>query len=259
VIHACLLQTGSFSKTEKLFEQSPVYYDGNEITLITSTKDIVSVEGLDELFSDVPGRLSYVFISRHRAESGKPSLTAHFTGNFGTSGYGGNSEELSYTRPSLLKNYLLELEKERSDIPEKYGITIEATHHGPTSLRHPVLFVELGSSPNEWSDTNAANIIARCLIRGIRSEKKYPKVAIGLGGTHYSDKFNKVILHSETALSHIIPKYSLDLFTDVLLDQALQKTTETVSAAALDWKGLGKHKERIVQLARDRGLEIMKI
>ena len=75
-----LLDAYPFEMNDKLFDSSPVY-SWNDKLIVTSQKDIVFVEKLDETF----GECRYVFLSRHRAESGIPSLTAHFTGEFWTS------------------------------------------------------------------------------------------------------------------------------------------------------------------------------
>ena len=133
------------------------YIHGMTLLVVSAKKDIVFVDQLDETFGDC----RYVFISRHRAESGIPSLTAHFTGNFGPATFGGNPSEIAKYSPQLLKNYMIELSSLRNEIDNSYRITLEATHHGPTSLKSPVLFVELGSTEKEWGDVATASLIAR--------------------------------------------------------------------------------------------------
>ncbi|MGI0091700.1 MAG: D-aminoacyl-tRNA deacylase [Nitrososphaerales archaeon] len=229
---------------------SPIYSWNNKL-LVTSQKEIVFVDNLDERFKDV----RYVFVSRHRAESGIPSLTAHFPGNFGPAAFGGNSREIAKYSPSLLKNYMISLNSRRSEVPSSYNFTLEATHHGPTSLGSTVLFVELGSSENEWNDINVANVIAKALISALDSEKSYDKCAIGIGGTHYPGNLNDLIVNSDITLGPIVPKYALEYFDNDLLEQIISKSDQEVSSVIIDYKGLGKYKEKVMDILNACSLE----
>ena len=44
----------------------------------------------------------------------------------------------------------------------KYQVTLECTHHGPF-LEKPCMFIEIGSSIQQWKDKNAAKIIANTI------------------------------------------------------------------------------------------------
>ena len=53
----------------------------------------------------------------------------------------------------IFKNdFIKEINNNRSSVLD-YEITIEATHHGPTSLKKPLLFIEIGSTEKQWADT----------------------------------------------------------------------------------------------------------
>ncbi|MDG6996384.1 MAG: hypothetical protein JRN52_10725 [Nitrososphaerota archaeon] len=249
-----LLERFPFQETEEFFGSSPIYVWG-EKAIVTSPKEIVRVSGLDERFDNV----RYVFASTHRAESGMPSLTAHFTGNFGSDTLGGNAHEVARYSPQLLKNYFLELNSLRNLIPKEYSITLEATHHGPTEFKSPVMFVELGSSEREWQDIETAALIADATIRSLDAQRRFDKCAIGIGGTHYSDKFNKVELGSEFALGPIVPKHALEFLNESMLAQILSKSTQPIKYALLDWKGLGKSKERVLQILERADLEQIRV
>ena len=245
-----LLAKFPFQESSEFFDGSPIYMWGEKV-LVSSHREIVHVTGLDEKFNDV----RYVFASTHRAESGIPSLTAHFTGNFGNNSLGGNAHEIALYSPKLLKNYFQEINALRRSIPSTYKITLEATHHGPTDLQSPVMFVEMGSSEKEWQDVETASVIADALVRSLNSTKQYDKCAIAVGGTHYSDKFNKVELDDDIALGPIVPKYALDNFDSTMLAQIVSKSSQPVKYAVIDWKGLGKHKENVLKVIGDAGLE----
>src|SRR5579864_994517 len=81
-----LVEKFPFRETDTFFDGSPAYLLSEDIQLVSSRKDIIYVDDLDSSFKNV----QYVFISKHRAESGIPSLTAHFTGNFGPATFGGS-------------------------------------------------------------------------------------------------------------------------------------------------------------------------
>jgi D-aminoacyl-tRNA deacylase len=223
--------------------------------LATFDSIIIDPPDLDSYFNP----RAYIFLSRHSASSGIPSLTAHTTGNFSTeSRFGGRGMELGRVDPDLLKNYIISLTKRGAEA-EGYKVTIEATHHGPTSLSRPVMFVEIGSSERNWEDSKAANVVAGALVESLQKGKTWDKVAVAFGGTHYPEKFNKLLLETDFALAHIVPKYSLEHVNSDILGQMLSKTSRPVRYAVLDWKGLGTHKEKILGLASTFGLELIKL
>ncbi|MDA4130470.1 MAG: hypothetical protein OK457_06840 [Thaumarchaeota archaeon] len=250
-----LLEKFPFVKSENFFDGSPIYSLASDILLVSSRKEIIFVDDLEDTFQDV----RFVFISKHRAESGIPSLTAHFTGNFGSASFGGKEGEIAHFSPSVLKNYLIALAATKERINKDYGITIEATHHGPTSLDSPVLFVELGSTEIQWADMETAGVIANAVVSAIRDETAYGKCAIGIGGTHYPQKLTQLIIESEFALGPVVPKYALEFFSRTLIDQILKKSDQEIKYALVDQKGLGKFKESVNRTVEEAGLEKISI
>ncbi|MDA4111061.1 MAG: D-tyrosyl-tRNA(Tyr) deacylase [Thaumarchaeota archaeon] len=246
-----LLERFQFEETMDAFDGSPIYKSSGDIFLVSSKKDIIFVDGLDEEFENV----RFIFISKHRAESGIPSLTAHFTGNFGQATFGGNPNEIALFSPSLMKNYLASLAANRSRINQTYGITLEATHHGPTALKSSVLFVELGSTESHWVDVETAGIISESLMDALDRETRYEKCAIGIGGTHYPQKLTNLVTDSEYALGPIIPKYALEFLNHDIVDQMLNKSDQEIKIALIDQKGLGKFKDRVNQVLGEFNLE----
>jgi D-aminoacyl-tRNA deacylase len=233
---------------------NPVYQKGS-LLLATFQERIVDPPPLDEFFNPQ----AYIFLSRHYAESGIPSLTAHTTGNFSPEAkFGGKGREVGKADPSLLKNYLIALSKKGGRVPG-YKITMEATHHGPTSLQRPVLFVELGSSEEQWGDKKAAEVIVEALVESLTQKSVWGKVALGFGGTHYPQKFTQMSIDGDVAFSHVVPKHSLEFVDEAVLGQMIQRTNAPVRLAALDWKGLGQHKDKIVGLASQFGVETLRV
>jgi D-aminoacyl-tRNA deacylase len=249
-----LVADHGFESTNIMLLGNPVF-QRDSLLLATIDTEIVNPPDLDAYFNPS----AYVFLSRHRAESGIPSLTVHTTGNFTSEEYlGGRPREIGWINPDLQKNYMIALNRRKNQL-EGYQITIEATHHGPTSLRRPVLFVELGSSEKNWGDEHAGKMIGDALMEAIAERKTWEKVAIAFGGTHYPEKLNKLLVDSEFALSAVVAKYYLEGVDDAMFGQIIQKTTRFPRYAAMDWKGMGKDKERIVELVTRFALEIIKL
>jgi len=249
-----LIQEQGFESTG-INLQGKAVYQKRSFMLAFFEGMIVFPPDLDSFFNPI----AYIFLSRHSAESGVASLTAHSPGNFsGEAKFGGAPFQLAMSDPSLLKNYLISLHRMKEKIPD-YEITMEATHHGPTSLQKPVLFVELGSSEKYWGDSKAASVVGEALMESLTEKKLWTKAAIAFGGTHYPEKFTKLVIEDDMAVSFVAPKHALEHVDDKMVGQMIQKTAASVKYALLDWKGMGRHKERIVGLASQFGLEVIRV
>ena len=175
---------------------------------------------------NLPDADYYIFLSKHKSKSKKPCLTAHFPGNFSENKFGGNKNELGFAFPSLQKKFMKNLYSINN--LEKYQIVIEATHHGPTCFKKPIMFVEIGSSEKEWKDKKAAKIIARSIKKTIYEKQKKFKPSIAFGGTHYPKKFMKVLLKTDYSIGHIIPKYNLENLDEKIFEQMIEKSSEKI-------------------------------
>ncbi|MGH9993279.1 MAG: D-aminoacyl-tRNA deacylase [Nitrososphaera sp.] len=230
--------------------------DYKSVRLCVSSTDLLHLENLDEVY---PKATAFIFLSKHKSDSKIPALTCHCTGNFGDNPFGGNPREIAISFPSLQKSYLKALTAANARVPA-YEIVIEASHHGPTSLGKPLLFVELGSSAEQWSDRKAASAICDVMLRLLENGFEHcRKVGVALGGTHYPTKFNQLLLESEFGLAAIASKHNLAAVDEGMLDQMICKSLEKVTSIVLDSKGLGTHKGRIVKLAEKSGLEVVKV
>jgi D-aminoacyl-tRNA deacylase len=223
------------------------------VELHVTEKSLLTLEDLDDHYPDAR---AFVFLSKHRSDSGIPTLTCHCTGNFAGAPFGGNPKEVAVAYPSLQKAYLKAI---TSAWVPNYEVVIEATHHGPTSLGKPVLFVELGSSEKQWADRQAAGAMCDCVLDVLRGVEPCKKVGVAIGGTHYPTKFNKLLLESEFGLAAVASKHNLEAIDEAMMAQMIEKSVEKVTHIVLDSKGLGSHKERITGLAEKTGLEILKL
>lgn len=225
-----------FREKETVFGGMPVYAKG-DLLLVRVSQDIIHAEGLDSL-----GASELVFASRHKSESGRPTLTAHPTGNFGKAEYGGNERELCFVNPNTMRNIFVKM----VECPlEEYAVSLEQTHHGPTGFKTPMCFIELGSSESQWKDEKAAGFLADCILSGLGSKEKAEK-ACGFGGNHYSPLFTK--LEGEFAFGHMCPKHSLQLLDAELAGQMAERSG--AHKAVIDRKGI-KGKGRLLFCLRD--------
>jgi D-tyrosyl-tRNA(Tyr) deacylase len=181
--------------------------------------------------------LEYIVVaSRHWAKSGKPSLTVHPTGNFGNAMYGGRDKELQWTSPQTMRNIYRQL---IIDPPSGFSVSLEATHHSPTQFKTPLFFVEVGSRETQWRDAEVCEFLVNAILKGIKSIDKAP-VAIGFGGGHYCPKFSKKII--DYAIGHMAARYSIDLLTEDLINQMVQKSPKTELILTDGLKGRQKKK-----------------
>ncbi len=194
----------------------------------------------------------FIFATKHRSVKGVDSLSCHAPGNWSKAEAGGINKKLCIAPAVLLKRAFLELNKLGKDL--HHEVTLEVTHHGPY-LEKPSMFIEIGSDEKNWQNKKAGKIISDVIIKLLKNNNKDYKVAFGIGGPHYCNTFNKVLLRTDIAIGHICPKYQLENLDKEMISQAIEKTKEKVDFVLLDWKGLGKEKQRIVDLLKELDLE----
>jgi len=224
------------------------YYD-----LLIIKTPAITADWLEEKY-DYDG---FIFLSKHAAESGKLALTCHSTGNFSKAQFGGNDREVAIPHSNIQKEYLKTLWDHKSQFLD-FQITIEATHHGPTALTKPSLFIEIGTTEKQWTDISLCNSVA-ILVHNVMSKdiKSFP-VAICFGGTHYPEKFTAELLDGKFALGTVIPKHALDDLDENLFTHIL-KQNKSATTALLDWDGLGPNKQKIINFLSKTNIEVIKL
>jgi D-aminoacyl-tRNA deacylase len=242
----------SFISKQMKKEDDGIYH-GNDFDLVIIPTPAISADWLEEKYHYD----GYVFLSKHASESGTLALTCHSTGNFGDALFGGFPRQVAIPHPHLQKSYMKRLWKER-DVFSKFDITIEATHHGPTALSKPTLFIEIGTTEKEWNDKELCENISKIILKEMSQPQKTSDVAICFGGTHYPSKFNKELLEGDFALGTVIPKHGLDVIDKDLFDHVIERNNEA-KFALVDWTGLGKNKQKIIEMINSTDLEIIKI
>jgi len=234
-------------------EKNNGVFRGKKFDLLIISSPTISADWLDKEF-DYDG---YVFLSKHAAESETLALTCHSTGNFEAAKFGGNPKQIAIPFPSFQKTYLQNLWKKHNDFPD-FQITIEATHHGPTDLNKPCIFIEIGTTPKQWIDTKLCSSIAQIVEKTFENHLNQFPFAICFGGTHYSQKFTNEVINGEFALGTVIPKHSMEFLDESLFRHIIERNIGA-KAALLDWSSLGKNKQKIIELLSTTQLEVIKI
>ena len=228
-------------------------FRGKFYDLIVIPTPAISADWLEEKY-DYDG---FIFLSKHAAESGQLALTCHSTGNFSEAKFGGNDRQVAIPHPNLQKAYLQTLKKNQSNFSE-FQITIEATHHGPTALKKPSIFIEIGTTEKQWTDETLCNSVAALVHQVMSNSIKENPVAICFGGTHYPSKFTGELLEGKYALGTVVPKHALENLDEELFSHIISQN-KMATVALLDWKGLGSDKQKVLDLLETTDLEVIKL
>jgi len=174
-----------------------------------------------------------IFLSRHAAVSGRPSLTIHPIGNPGQpfavdeqdraahGGVPGRCVPPSPRMASLFRQLYKAVQG--TALADVFEVTLEATHHGPW-LAHPSMFVEIGSKEEDWGREDGACVWAEVLDQNLglsaaeesnssstntsTSGTSSKLVVVGVGGGHYTPKMNDLLRHRpDVLLGHVLASY----------------------------------------------------
>jgi len=217
-------------------------------TIIVSKKNIASMNIYESLKKIAPDMNFYltdekitevdttnvegdylIFASTHKSENKNKTLSVHPIGNWDKAKFGGEERQLSGSSGHLLKKFFIELNKQRDSARIEYECTLEATHHGPY-VKKPTLFIEIGSSEEEWKDKKAGEVVARTILEVTKNfgpEEDW-QTALAIGGGHYCRAFNKKMLEGNYAVSHICSKYNLHFLDGEMIARAIESTKENV-------------------------------
>lgn len=221
--------------------------------------DVLYLEFLDKV-CDVE---FYLILSRHSSEAGIKSLTVHHPGNpMREANAGGKPLELPPSNPILAKKLLLALRRTAGDLPG-FSVTYEVTHHGPSSLRKPVTFVEIGSSRAEWSLKSAHTAVATAVAEALAGKEVISDylVAVGIGGNHYAPVFTKRALEGDEAYGHMIANYALrsledpELVSKIVREACLKSCVPTQKVVA-EKKLKRLWRDAVEKVAVDLGLQL---
>nr|QNO49625.1 D-aminoacyl-tRNA deacylase [Methanosarcinales archaeon ANME-2c ERB4] len=261
------------------WEREGAVYESDQVRIVEVDKLHIFCDRLDSELErrGLPTDL-IIFASKHKSDISKQLFSAHFTGNVSDAKFGGNPRELAPAAPQLLRPVLHSMRDLAADNDAGYEVSMESTHHGPTALSVPSIYIEIGSTEAEWVDRGAGRIVASAILGldltldlqldlnldsnsnrdpdgGVRTSG-YP-VAVGFGGGHYAHRQTKLIFETEITFGHNFPKYQLDNLDDGLIRDALLKSN--ADFAYFDRKSMNAaQRERISAVIEDLGYEVLR-
>ena len=222
--------------------------------LVWHEKELIFATDLSEHYNPD----CFVCVFRHKSDKNpKPLLSVHATGNLLKPLREGKPYELGLAHPGYMITVLRNLQ---SHVPQGYQVTYEATHHSPTNLTKPVMFVEIGSSEEQWQDPNAIDAVAKSVLGLLETQVTDYKACVGFGGDHYQGKFTRNSLEGDLAFGHIIPNFKFKELNPDIVQQAIDRTIGC-RAVVLDTGSQGKQEERkpILEVIEKNHIELIKL
>jgi len=237
----------------------------NEVFLGLTNDQLIFLNDLELGASELNPDL-LIFASRHRSKTARPAFLVHTTGNWSRdTEFGGKPQDLSKSSALLHKAGFISLIEQK--FPPQlidFSLDIEVTHHGPTILDKPLIFMELGSSEVEWKIHDAGVILTNAIINTIFKFLEFKKegsqkIGLGFGGTHYAQNFHRLIRNKNIAMSFICPKYYIQGLDKALIEKMINNTLENVDYFIIDWKGTNSSdKKHLIPLLEELGIPIKK-
>ncbi len=252
-----LLEQGDWERTNRTFRGHAVWSQSEAILLEVEGPSIHD-EALDGDLHALGLPLRDVwFLSKHRAESGHPSLTVHPIGNHGEAKFGGRAHTPSPAAARDMGALLRRLRHHRDAAGLPHSVTYEATHHGPL-MSLPTLFVEIGSDEAWYTDRKGAEAVAGAIQDVLRGEgKSTGPVLVGVGGGHYAPRQTDIALAGRADFGHLVPAHALpeDATRDVLAKAIA--ATPGCDAVHVHKKGLkGPQRSRVLAWCGEIGIKV---
>ncbi len=204
-----------------------------------------------------------IFASKHKSESGRKTLLAHPLGNWGEDTIGsGKSHSVGIAPAYALFRAYHSIKEHQTDAGlTEYWVGLEVSHHGPTELDVPAIFMETGGSKEEWNDLRATEVVARAIVDVARvyvSEEPRGNLPafVGIGGGHYAPAFIKRVDAEMLMVGHMVPKYHSDKLDEDFLKRIVERSIPSDISFLLDRKGLkGSERIRLIELFEKLGYD----
>lgn len=235
------------------WQSSGNVHEYKDFRIFEISDSLIHQDGLDKKLtaSGFPASL-IIFASKHSSKDGRAILTVHSTGNVSEAKFGGKERKLAASAPKAARSLLrsLKLLSENED----YEVSLECTHHGPSDISIPSVFIEIGSGEAQWVDEVAGRIVADAIL--MLKEEDAP-VAVGFGGTHYAPRQTSLVLSTGVAFGHIFPTHALDELNESILREAFAKSK--ADFAYLDRKSMkGGQRKKLRCMIESIGYEVLK-
>ena len=228
-------------------------FEYKDFRIVEISEPLIYQDGLDKKLKawDFPASL-IIFASKHRSKDGRAILTVHSTGNAGEAKFGGSDKKLASSAPQAVRSLLRSLKMLAEN--EDYEVSLECTHHGPSDIDTPSVFIEIGSGEAQWLDDVAGRMVADAIL--LLKDDDAP-VAVGFGGTHYAPRQTDLILSAGITFGHIFPSHALDELDESMVRQAFAKSR--ADFAYFDRKSMkGEQREKLRKIIENTGFEVLK-
>jgi D-aminoacyl-tRNA deacylase len=230
-----------------------LFFEYKDFRIVEIKEHLIYQDGLDKklMSCGFPVHL-IIFASKHRSKDGRAILTIHSTGNVSFAKFGGSNKKLAFSAPQAMRSLLRSLKLLTGN--DDYEVTLECTHHGPSDIDVPSVFIEIGSNEEDWVNETAGRIVAQAIL--MLKENDSP-VAVGFGGTHYAPRQTILMLETDVAFGHIFPSHALDDLDESLIRQAFVRSK--ADFAYFDRKSMkAKQRERLSAIIEKLGYEVLK-
>ncbi|HEY9206706.1 MAG TPA: D-aminoacyl-tRNA deacylase [Candidatus Methanoperedens sp.] len=228
-------------------------FESRNFRIVEINEPLINQDGLDKKLFEcgLPANL-IIFASKHRSKDGRAILTVHSTGNLNEAKYGGTPGKLASTAPQAVRSLLRSLRMLAEN--EEYEVTLECTHHGPSDIDVPSVFIEIGSNEKQWLDEVAGRIVAEAIL--MLKDNESP-VAVGFGGTHYAPRQTALVLETDITFGHIFPSHALPELNENIVREAFLKSG--ADFAYFDRKSMKSEQRGKLEAIIERiGFEVLK-
>ncbi len=236
-----LLELYNFNKTGNEY-----VYKNYKLRFIDTLHIYTDINNLDNINS-------VIFLSKHSSIADVKSLTVHAIGNFRKAELGGYDNKIVESDPERMSSSLRYIKNNYDG--NYFEVTFEATHHGPY-LEKPSYFIEIGTTENEWNNSEILDLMAHSIIdNDIKNYENF----VGIGGGHYAPKISDYFFKNNINIGHIIPKYVHDFIEKYEIINAVDKTYKCKGFLIDNHGTKSRVKSFINEISDSRGLEIIKI
>jgi D-aminoacyl-tRNA deacylase len=243
----------ALKKWEQINSDTLSVFEFKNFRIVEINEPLINLDGLDKRLSKTgfPASL-IIFASKHRSKDGRAILTVHSTGNVNDAKYGGSPKQLAVAAPQAVRSLLRSLKVLVTN--EEYEVTLECTHHGPSEIDVPSVFIEIGSAEEKWLDEVAGRIVANAILMLKDSDSP---VAIGFGGTHYAPRQTALVLETDVTFGHIFPSHALSELDEDIIQEAFLKSK--ADFAYFDRKSMkAEQREKLSAIIEGLGFEVLK-
>ena len=162
---------------------------------------------------------AYVMLYRHRSRQDARRLTVHPVGNAATppGPHYGPARRMALASPALLRDGLVHLDAAARERGLDCPVTYEISHHDPTELAAPVMFLEIGDGPAAYADPVLIDAAVDAALRvAFRPLPPPATTCLGISyQSHYAESFGRATLQRDWAFGHIVSSWLLpDLTAD---------------------------------------------